>query len=136
MTSDDELHFNVTLARCPVGPVIPVSDLDASIAFYQGVLGLSGEPAPSGYRLHAGSGSVAYLLGGTDYAGQAGWPLASFATDNLDGIVDDLAQRGVPTMKDVPYPVDARGIADLDGMRIAWITDPDQQVISIFERTD
>jgi hypothetical protein len=29
--------------------------------------------------------------------------------------------------------LDELGIADLDGIRIAWVTDPDHQVISIVE---
>ena len=32
------------------------------------------------------------------------------------------------------YETDARGIADMDGVRIAWIRDPDNQVLAIFER--
>lgn len=32
-----------------------------------------------------------------------------------------------------PYATDERGIADMDGVRIAWFRDPDRQVIAIFE---
>jgi hypothetical protein len=31
------------------------------------------------------------------------------------------------------YKTDDRGIADMPGIRIAWIRDPDNQVISLFE---
>jgi hypothetical protein len=49
--------------------------------------------------------------------------------------VADLAGRGVATAKDVPYSIDHRGISTQDGIRIAWYTDPDGQVISVFELT-
>jgi catechol 2,3-dioxygenase-like lactoylglutathione lyase family enzyme len=115
------------------GPVIPVSDLARSREFYEGSLGFSGEPAPGGYRLQGSGGTVIYLLAGTDYAGQAEWPLISFGTDDLATVVDGLHSRGVTARQDVPYDTDERGIATVDGMRIAWICDPDDQVISIFE---
>ena len=74
-----------------VGPVIPVSDLSAS--------------------------------------------LASFATDRLEAVVDDLRAHGVrpEELSEGAFRTDERGIADMDGIRIAWIRDPDDQVISIFE---
>jgi len=37
-----------------VGPVIPVSNLEASREFYESKLGLRGEPAPGGWALQAG----------------------------------------------------------------------------------
>ena len=82
-------HTGVSLAALPVGPVIPVSDLDRSLEFYEGALGLSGEAIPAGYLLHCGGDTVIYLLAGTGYAG--------------------------------------------DGVRIAWVRDPDRQVLSIFQ---
>ena len=78
-----------------VGAIIPVSDMDASRAFYEGTLGLDGEPAPGGYALWAGGTTRLFLLDVAAYAGQAGWPLASFQTDDLAATVADLAGRGV-----------------------------------------
>ena len=121
------------LEALPVGPVVPVSDLDASRAYYERLLGLPGEPVPGGYRLRAGERTVIYLLAGTEYAGQAEWPLMSFATNDLERTVDELLAQGVRTERDVPYDVDDRGIATTDGLRIAWLRDPDRQVIALFE---
>ncbi|HEY2870164.1 MAG TPA: VOC family protein [Gaiellales bacterium] len=120
-----------------VGAIIPVSDMDASRAFYEGVLGLEGEPAPGGYALRAGGTTRLFLLDVAAYAGQAGWPLASFQTDDLAATVADLAGRGVPleVMDGDPYETDERGIADLGDMLIAWFRDPDGQVISVFQLT-
>jgi catechol 2,3-dioxygenase-like lactoylglutathione lyase family enzyme len=121
-----------------VGAIVPVSDMDASRAFYEGTLGLEGEAAPGGYVLRAGGETRLFLLDVASYAGQADWPLASFQTDDLAATVADLAGRGVQLeiMGDGdPYETDERGIADLGDMLIAWFRDPDGQVISVFELT-
>lgn len=131
------MNPSTDLHRLALGPVIPVSDLRRSIAFYHDVLGLAGEPAPGGgYVLHAGDGCAIYLLAGTDYSGRAAWPLAGFRTDDLLATLADLRARGVEPATDIPQPVDQNGIAEFDGMRIAWFTDPDDQVLSIFQLTD
>jgi catechol 2,3-dioxygenase-like lactoylglutathione lyase family enzyme len=124
-----------TLRSGTVGPVIPVSDLDASVAFDCTALGLDGESAPGGFALRAGGDTRVYLLPSTDYPGQADWPLASFQVADIDFAVADLRRRGVRTEVDVPYSVGENGIADVDGMRIAWLRDPDGQVLSIFQLT-
>ena len=121
-----------------VGPVIPVSDMAASRSFYESQLGLRGEEAPGGYALQAGAGTRIFLLEGTDYAGRAEWPLASFQTDDLAATVADLRERGVDLLimgEGDPYRTDERGIADLGDMLIAWFRDPDGQVISLFQLT-
>jgi catechol 2,3-dioxygenase-like lactoylglutathione lyase family enzyme len=121
-----------------VGPVIPVSDLDVSRRFYEGKLGLRGEPAPGGYVLHAGGDTRIFLLADTDYAGRAEWPLASFQTDDLRATVDELWDGGVELLimgDGDPYRTDDRGIADGGDMLIAWFRDPDNQVISLFQLT-
>ncbi len=119
-----------------VGAVIPVSDMNASRAFYEGTLGLDGEPAPGGYVLRAGGTTRLFLLDVAAYAGQADWPLASFQTQNIAATVTDLAGRGVHLEimgKGDPYQTDQRGIAHLGDMLIAWFRDPDGQVISVFQ---
>jgi catechol 2,3-dioxygenase-like lactoylglutathione lyase family enzyme len=121
-----------------VGAIVPVSDMDASRAFYEGTLGLEGEAAPGGYVLRAGGGTRLFLLDVASYAGQADWPLASFQTDDLAATVADLTARGVQleVMGDGdPYRTDERGIADVGDMLIAWFRDPDGQVISVFQLT-
>jgi catechol 2,3-dioxygenase-like lactoylglutathione lyase family enzyme len=124
------------LAELKAGPVIPVSEMETSRAFYEGTLGLEGGPAPGGHVLRAGGGTRLFLLEGTDYAGQAEWPLASFETDDLAATVADLQSGGVELEalgEGDPYQTDERGIADLGEILIAWFRDPDGQVISVFQ---
>src|SRR4051812_32897550 len=102
----------MALDSLPVGPVIPVSDLAVSRRFYESTLGLRGEPAPGGWVLFAGGNTRLFLLEGTSYAGQAGWPLASFRTEDLDQTVADLAERGVKLLimgDGDPFQTDQRG---------------------------
>jgi hypothetical protein len=85
--------------------------------------------------LRCGGDTTIYLLAGTDYAGRAEWPLDSFATDRLEEVVAGLRAQGVAleSFDEGPQKTDDRGIATMDGIRIAWIRDPDNQVLSIFE---
>ncbi|MEJ2861946.1 VOC family protein [Actinomycetospora flava] len=124
----------VSPAELQVATVIPVSDMDRSRAFYEQTLGLAGAAVGGGHLLRAGDGALLYLLENAGYAGQAGWPLASFQADDLPATVADLRRRGV-TLEvmddDPPWRTDERGIADFGDVLLAWFRDPDDQVISV-----
>ena len=55
-------EVGVELRSLNAGAIIPVSDMAASRAFYEGTLGLDGEPVPGGYALRAGGTTRIYLL--------------------------------------------------------------------------
>ncbi|MHC1563014.1 VOC family protein [Actinomycetospora sp. C-140] len=126
-------------ADLPVATVIPVSDMARSRAFYEETLGLAGDPVPGGgHVLRAGDGTLLYLMAGTGYAGQAGWPLASFRAHDLPATVAELRDRGVTMIAmdgEPPWRTDERGIADFGDVLIAWFRDPDGQVISVVQPT-
>lgn len=128
----------VSPAELQVATVIPVSDMARSRAFYEQTLGLVGEEVPGGHVLRAGDGALLYLLANAGYAGQAGWPLASFQAHDLPATVADLRRRGVTLEEmdgDPPWRTDERGIADFGDTLIAWFRDPDGQVISVVQPT-
>lgn len=117
--------------------VIAVTELDRARAFYEGELGLRGEPTPGGWLLHAADATVIYLLPGIADAGSASWPLASFRVADVRSTVRDLRARGVPFLgpEDLPFQLDEDGIsADTAGLRVAWLRDPDGSVLTIFDR--
>ncbi|HEY4456416.1 MAG TPA: hypothetical protein VGN81_19055 [Pseudonocardiaceae bacterium] len=121
-----------------IGPVIAVTELDRARAFYEGKLGLTGEPTPGGWLLHGADGTVIYLLPGISDAGTASWPLASFGVDDARSTARDLRERGVPFLgqNDLPFQLDEDGIsADTSGLRVAWLRDPDGSVLTIFSGT-
>ena len=94
-TMTDEQGRSMSLADLPVGPVIPVSDLERSRAFYEGTLGLKGEPVPGGHVLSCGGDTRIFLLTAPTTPRRAEWPLASFRADGLDVVVDELLAAGV-----------------------------------------
>jgi catechol 2,3-dioxygenase-like lactoylglutathione lyase family enzyme len=127
--SDNSMH---------AGAVIAVTQLDRACAFYEGTLGLRGEPTPGGWLLHGADGTVIYLLPGISDAGSASWPLASFRVDDVRRTVRDLHERGVPFLgpDDLPFRLDEDGVsADTSGLQVAWLRDPDGSVLTIFSRT-
>ncbi len=126
----------MTVASMRVGPLIPVSDIAKSRAFYEDTLGFRGQEVPGGVELTCGDGTTAFLLDGPSYAGTAEWPLATFRSPNLEVTVGELGAIGVPLeqVHEDGMDTDDRGIAEMPGGgRIAWIRDPDNQVLSIFE---
>ena len=60
---------DMQLRSLNVGAIIPVSDMAASRALYEGTLGLVVEPAPGGYALRAGGKTRIFLLYVAMYAG-------------------------------------------------------------------
>ena len=121
-----------------VGPVLAVSDLDRARAFYEGRLGLAGEETPGGWALHAGAGTVAYLLTGDPAAGSATWPVASFRVADTRATVRELRDRGVPFLgpEDLPFDLDADGVSvGQPGLEVAWLRDPDGNVLTVFSST-
>lgn len=118
-----------------VGPVIAVGDLAQARAFYEDALGLTGEEAAGGWALHGDGGSVAYLLPGDAGAGSASWPVASFRVADTHHTVRELRQRGVRFLgpNDLPFPLDDEDISvDQSGMNVAWMRDPDGNVLTVF----
>ncbi|BCJ28851.1 VOC family protein [Actinocatenispora sera] len=120
------------------GPVIAVSDLDRAREFYEGGLGLAGEPTPGGWLLHADDGTVIYLLAGFSDAGTASWPVASFRVVDVRATVRELRSRGIAFLgpAELPFELDDDGVsADTAGVQVAWLRDPDGSVLTVFSRT-
>ena len=109
----------------------PVRDLDASIAFYEGVLGLERLPRPDmgvpGVWLGVGDAQIhlihdparvtVSLEGEPDPRGRH----EAFAVADLDATREYLAERGI-------VPVGGR-----HGVRQMWIKDPDGHVLEFIQ---
>src|SRR4029450_13445753 len=85
------------LQDCSVGATVPVTDMATAKKCYEGKLGLSG-------GTERGDGGVSYACAGRtrihvypspDNAGKSGATLAAFQTDDVEGVVDELASSGV-----------------------------------------
>lgn len=120
-----------------VGPVIAVSDLTRARAFYEDQLGLVGEETPGGWAVHAGGGTVAYLLPGDPAAGSATWPVASFRVADAHRTVHELRARGVTFLgpDDIPFDLDEDRVSvGQPDLEVAWMGDPDGNVLTVFSR--
>ena len=114
---------------------VRVADIEKSIAFYQGILGLTVESFDSlpdrGLKkamLAAGSGIVELL----QYAGQPvpenDGPVAhlAFRVDDIENVWEELKKAGAKLVDDQP-----RGLAG--GMKIGFLRGPDNESIEIVQ---
>ncbi|HEX2025334.1 MAG TPA: VOC family protein [Actinomycetota bacterium] len=115
--------------------MVPVSDLDRSVAWYGEVFGL--EPAWRGdgvaqYR----SAFARFDLYVTASAGTAQHTLAAWIVDDVEDAVASLRDRGVVFEEyDFPALKTVDGIADLGYERAAWFRDPDGNILSVGQPT-
>ena len=113
-----------------------MSDLQAALEFYQRVLGLKllelvGEPnAEREARLGAAEGSLTIYE--SEAAGASNATLAAFLVEDLDRVVAQMRARGVaPIDYDLPHLKTQDGIATIGRTRVAWLTDPDGNVLAV-----
>src|SRR6202000_3154432 len=120
-----------------VGALIAVTDLARARVFYEEKLGLEGRETPGGWELRSDLGTVIYLLPDISDAGTASWPLASFLVDDLRPVVKEYRRRGVPFLQngELPFELDGDLIHESEEMKVAWFTDPDGSVLTLFELT-
>ena len=116
--------------------IVAVSDLDRARAFYEDKLGLDGSvSAGGGWTLSADQGTVLNLLPGVTDAGSADWPVATFHVDNTTAVVRELRSRGVPFLgsDDLPFTLDEDGVStDESGLQVAWMRDPDGNILTVY----
>ena len=117
-------------------PMIPISDRRRAIDFYAGTLGLRLYEETGGDVLfEAGDGSLLGLYE-TDHAGAASHTLAGFFVEDVDAVVAGLRKRGVAFKEyDLPGLKTVDGVAQLEGERAAWFTDPDGNILALGERS-
>lgn len=117
--------------------VLPAKDIDRARRWWHDVLGR--DPVYS----DEASGSLFFDVGGTlvlvyatSFAGTAQNTALNLESDDLDRDVAALRERGI-SFHDYDFPglktVD--GIADLGGLRSAWFSDSEDNIIAIGEPT-
>jgi len=124
------------LESARIAAVVPVSDVDAAVRFYEGVLGLRLEarrddiPDNPEAEFSASDGRLAvYKSVG---AGQSRHTVAGFRVDDVDAAVADLRERGVVFEEyDFPGLKTENGIATLGDIRAAWFKDPDGNILAV-----
>ena len=121
------------LSDHPAVPVLAVTDLDRARQFYEGTLGLSPQgDAAEGVMYRAGG--VDLLVYPSSYAGTNKATAVSFAVPAaaFDDEIADLRRRGVTfETYDMPGITWDDGVAEAEGMRSAWFTDPDGNILNV-----
>jgi len=125
----------MVLGNYKVGAGFAVSDMDRAREFYEGKLGLSVSiDSPGNVQYRCAEDSVLHNYLSPEHAGKATETLASWGVDDMERVVDELAERGV-TFEQYDEPglkTDERGIATFEGeAKVAYFRDPDARTLSI-----
>ena len=121
------------LSDYPAVPVLAVSDLGRARAFYEGTLGLSPTTEVAEGVMYR-AGGVDLLVYPSSYAGTNKATAVSFAVpaEAFDAEIAELRSRGVTfetyDMEGVTW---TDGVAVMEGMKSAWFTDPDGNILNV-----
>lgn len=133
------LHMTDRPEKFHLSPVIAVSDLQRAREFYEAKLGLDGRPTPGGWAVCGDQGTLINLLPNISDAGTASWPVATIRVADVHATVRNLRSRGVNFLgpNDLPFDLDEEGVSTgQDGMQVAWMTDPDGSVLTVYSLDD
>jgi catechol 2,3-dioxygenase-like lactoylglutathione lyase family enzyme len=124
------------LDNARIAAIVPVSDIEAAIAFYEGALGLRlderRDDLPTNREAELSGGSGSLLLYESVGAGQSRHTVAGFRVDDLDSVVAAVQARGVTFEEyDLPDLKTVGGIASVGDVRAAWCKDPDGNILAI-----
>lgn len=120
------------LSDHPANAVLAVTDLDRARQFYEGTLGFTPQEAMEGVRYRAGG--VELFVYPSSYAGTNKATAVTFSIPQaaFDAEIADLRARGVTfetyDMEGVSWN---DGVAEAEGMRTAWFTDPDGNILNV-----
>ena len=123
------------LSRYKVVAGLAVSDMDRARGFYEGKLGLSvGIDSADNVAYRCGEGTMMHVYLSPKHAGGSTATLASWYVDDVEGVVAELAERGVVFERydEGPIVTDEKGIATFEGgAKVAYFRDPDSNTLSI-----
>ena len=125
----------MSLKKSRIAAVVAVSDMNRAREFYEGKLGLelADQSMPNDllYQCLGSTELVIYLS--PEHAGKSSATVAGWEVDDLDLEMDVLISRGVvfehydePGLK-----TDSRGVAELNGSKLAWFKDPEGNTFSL-----
>ena len=112
---------------------IAVKSVDAARKFYVDVLGLTAEDSHEEGVLSLKSGATSILVYESEFAGTNKATAATWIVGNdLPAIVDTLKGRGVAFEHyDLPGTTRNGDIHEAGKVRVAWLKDPDGNILSL-----
>jgi predicted enzyme related to lactoylglutathione lyase len=121
------------LAKAHAMATIPAEDLARATGFYQDKLGLKlvETPNPGVAIFEAGAGTQIMIY--QRERTKAEHTAITFAVEDVEAAVDDLIGRGVrfEQYDFGDFKTDARGIADMGGAKLAWLTDTEGNILGL-----
>jgi len=112
--------------------VVATKDLQRARSFYEGMLGLVGEPSMEGFSYRAGDASIFVYpsqFAGTNQATALSFGLPSEAFDEEVAI---LRNAGITFDTFEAEGLDwSDGVASAEGFKSVWFSDPDGNVLNI-----
>jgi catechol 2,3-dioxygenase-like lactoylglutathione lyase family enzyme len=124
----------MSLSDGKVSPAVGVSDMGKAKEFYEGKLGLTGgeETGDGGVDYRCGQGTALHVYPSPS-AKPSGATLAAWDVDDFESVVDELIGNGVTFEQydEEPLKTDEKGIATLNGDKIAFVKDPDGNILAI-----
>ena len=117
------------LENARIVAIVPVSDLETSVEFYESRLGLRldtrRDDLPDNKEAEFESGDGRLLLYESVGAGQSRHTVAGFRVDDLGAVVPALRERGVAFEEyDLPDLKTEDGIAEIGDVKAAWCRTP------------
>lgn len=125
------------LSESRVEATIPVSDMATAKSFYEGKLGLSGgdDQPDGGHTYPCADGTAVHIYPSPENAGKSGATLAGWLVEDVEGTVEELTADGVTFEQyGEPFNTDEKGIARLGDLAVAWVKDPDGNILAIGNR--
>lgn len=125
------------LGNYPVGAAVPSADLDRSRRFYSDVLGLEEVGLTEGESIHyeCANGTMLEVYRTREGVG-AGHTECGWTVDGIEKVVAALREAGVE-FREYDFGEGMRtedGILSIGEDRAAWFTDPDGNVLGLFQR--
>lgn len=115
--------------------VLPASDLDRARRYWSGVLEAEPEMSLEDEAFFIAIGGVRVLVYRTQFAGTAQNTALGIESDDLDRDMELLRERGVEfNQYDLPELTTVDGVAEIDGLRTAWFTDSEGNIVAIGDR--
>ena len=125
----------MSLSEYKVIAGLAVSEMDTARGFYEGELGLRvGIDSGDNVAYRCGEGTVLHVYLSPGHAGNSTATLASWYVDDVEGVVEELSERGVvfERYEEGPILTDEKGIATFEsGAKVAYFRDPDGNTLSI-----
>ena len=114
--------------------VLPAFDLGRAVQWWKDVFEIDPDTIDEG-GVRYGFGGIQFVLYETQFAGTAQNTAFGIDTDDFDGDMAVLRERGV-TFNDYQLPglTTVDGVADYQGVRSAWFNDSEGNIIAIGER--